>query len=400
MATNESSLVLGVPRETFPGEQRVALVPSVIAPLLKKGCSVWVEAGAGEAAGFPDSEYQAAQAQIAGSRDEIFEKASVILQVRAFGANPEAGQADLARLRNGQIVVSFLDPLADPSACVEPAKRGVTSFAMELIPRISRAQVMDALSSQANLSGYKSVLLAAGMLPKIFPMMMTAAGTISPAHVFIIGAGVAGLQAIATARRLGAVVQAYDVRPAVKDQVQSLGARFVELSIESRDSEDSGGYAKAQDETFYQKQRELMTQVVAHSDVVITTAAVLGKKAPILLTRDMVEHMKPGSIVVDLASERGGNCECTSPGETVQVNGVTILGPLNLPSSMPYHASQMYAKNIATFALELIKQGGLQFNLKDEVLSESLVTHHGEVVHPRVRESLGLAPSHPEGSQN
>ncbi len=270
------------------------------------------------------------------------------------------------------------------------AEKGVTLFSLELVPRITRAQSMDVLSSQATIAGYRAVLLAATTLPKMFPMMTTAAGTITPAKVFVVGAGVAGLQAIASARRLGAVVSAYDVRPVVKEQVQSLGAKFIEMGIESEQGETQGGYAKAMDEEFYRKQRELMTKVVAENDVVITTAAVPGKKAPTLVTREMVAGMAPGSVVVDVAAERGGNCELTVPGETIVENEVTILGPANLPSDVPYHASQMFAKNITTLLANLVSEGQFRFDLEDEIIRESLVAKDGQVVQAKVRELLGL----------
>jgi NAD(P) transhydrogenase subunit alpha len=293
-------------------------------------------------------------------------------------------------MRAGQVIIGMADPLGAPEAVRELAARRVTAFALELIPRITRAQSMDVLSSMATISGYKAVLMAADTLPRMFPLLTTAAGTITPAHVLIVGAGVAGLQAIATARKLGAVVEAYDVRPAVKEQVQSLGAKFVELQLETSQAEDKGGYAKAQDETFYRRQREAMTRVVAANDVVITTAVVPGKKAPVLITADMVRAMAPGSVVVDLAAERGGNCELTRPDEAVVERGVTVLGPTNLPSTVPYHASQMYAKNISTFLLHLIKDGGVKPDPADEIARDTLLTADGEVVNPRVRELLGL----------
>jgi NAD(P) transhydrogenase subunit alpha len=384
---------IGVPTETFPGENRVAIVPSVVAPLVKGGHEVIVEAGAGAAAGLPDGQFSDRGARIAASRAEVFEQAEVILQVRGLGANPQAGAADLALMRSGQALLATLEPLTAKGEMQALAGRGVTAFSMELMPRITRAQSMDVLSSMATIAGYKAVLIAANELPRMFPMMMTAAGTLAPAHVFIVGAGVAGLQAIASAKRLGAKVEAYDVRPAVKDQIQSLGAKFVELPLESADSEDKGGYAKAQDESFYRRQREMMSKVVAGSDVVITTAAIPGKKAPVLITADMVAGMQPGSIIIDLAAERGGNCELTKAGERVVAHGVTILGPTNLASTVPYHASQMYAKNITTFLAHLIKDNAIQTGADDEIVRETLVTLGGEIVNPRVREALGLQPA-------
>jgi NAD(P) transhydrogenase subunit alpha len=375
---------IGVPKETFPGETRVALVPAGVEPLLKAGLQVAIEQGAGDAAGFPDQAYTEHGATVT-SRSEVFQTSDVLLQVRAMPADPA--------LRAGQATIGFADPLGAPQAIKEVAAKGVTLLSMELMPRITRAQSMDALSSMATIAGYKGVLIAANLLPRMFPMLMTAAGTISPAHVFIVGAGVAGLQAIASARRLGARIEAYDVRPAVKEQVQSLGARFVELPLEAADSEDKGGYAKAQDESFYRRQREMMLKVVAGSDVVITTALIPGKRAPILLTTEMVEAMKPGSVVVDLAAERGGNCELTRPDETVVHKSVTIVGPSNPASLVPYHASQMYSKNITTFLMHLLGKDGaaqssLAVNPEDEITRETLLTHGGAVVHTRVRDLL------------
>jgi NAD(P) transhydrogenase subunit alpha len=372
---------IGVPFEQFTGERRVALVPASIAPLKKAGYDIFVERGAGERAGFTDAAYVEKGAQIAAARDEVF-AADVLLQVRA---------GDSPMMRTGQVVIGLADPLSAPGAMQALASRGVTAFALELIPRITRAQSMDVLSSMATIAGYKAVLLAADALPRMFPLLTTAAGTITPAHVFIVGVGVAGLQAIATARKLGAVVEAYDVRPAVKEQVQSVGAKFVELPLETTTkAEDKGGYATAQDESFYQRQREMMARVVAANDVVITTAAIPGKKAPVLVTAAMVHGMAPGSVIVDLAAERGGNCELTRPDETVVERGVTVLGPTNLPSTVPYHASQMYAKNVTTFLLHLTKDGTVKIDPKDEITRETLVTQGGEVVHARVRQLLGL----------
>ena len=382
-------MIVGVPKETFPGERRVALVPSALPKLTKAGFEILVETGAGAEAGHSDDEYADKGARIASARAALFAQADVVLQVHSYGANQEAGKADLALLRPGQAVIGFFDPLGSPAAIQETAATGAIAFSMETMPRITRAQSMDALSSMATIAGYKAVLLAANELPKMFPMLMTAAGTVSPAKVLIVGVGVAGLQAIATARRLGAVVLAYDIRPAVKEQVESLGAKFLELALETSAAEDKGGYAKAQDEEFYRRQREMMTSAIADSDVVITTAAVPGKKAPVLVTAAMVEGMRPGSVIVDIAAERGGNCELTKPGETVVERGVVILGPANLPATIPTHASQMYARNISTFLLHLVKDGKLALNLEDEIVSGTLLTNGGQVVHPRVAELLG-----------
>lgn len=381
---------IGVPAEKYPGERRVALVPASIAPLKKAGLEVVIEQGAGLQAGFPDAAYHEKGAQIGASRSDVFSAAAVILQVRTAGAAGDQGRSDLSLLRSGQIVIGTADPLGVPDAARDLAARGVTAFALELIPRITRAQSMDVLSSMATIAGYKAVLLAANTLPRMFPLLTTAAGTVTPAHVFIVGVGVAGLQAIATARKLGAVVEAYDVRPAVKEQVQSVGAKFVELPLETAQAEDKGGYAKAQDESFYQRQREMMARVVAANDVVITTAVVPGKKAPVLVTADMVRAMAPGSVIVDLAAERGGNCELTRADQIVVENGITILGPTNLPSTVPYHASQMYAKNITTFLLHLVKDGNVKVDTGDEITRETLMTQSGEVVNSRIREALAL----------
>ena len=383
-------MIVGVPRETFPGERRVALVPAVVPNLAKAGLEVVVEAGAGVEAGYPDAEYVNKGAKVVGSRGDVFSTADVIVQVLSYGSNDQTGKADLPLLRRGQVLIGFLRPLGEVHTLQEIAATGVTSFSVELMPRITRAQSMDALSSMGTICGYKAVLVAADKLPRIFPMLTTAAGTITPSRVLVIGAGVAGLQAIATARRLGAVVSAYDLRPAVKEQVQSLGGRFVELPIEAADAQDAGGYAKAQDEAFYQKQRELLGKVVAESDVVITTAVVPGKKSPVLVTKEMVTGMAPGSVIVDLAAERGGNCELTRTGETIVVHGVTIVGAINLASSVPYHASQMYAKNLTNFLVHLVKDGKLQLNLADEITRSTLVTQGGEIVNPRTREFFSL----------
>ena len=386
------AVTIGVPRETFPGERRVALVPRACDALGKLGVSVVVEQSAGVEAGFPDEQYAARGAR-STTRPDVFES-DVILQVRSLGANPEAGRADLPLFRPGQIVIGFGEPLTALEQDSELARAGVSFFAMELMPRITRAQSMDALSSMATIAGYKAVLLAATALPKIFPMLMTAAGTVTPARVLILGAGVAGLQAIATARRLGAVVSAYDVRSAVREQIESLGAKFVVLDMDAGASEDKGGYAKALGEEFYRRQRELLTNVIREQDVILSTAAVPGKKAPILITAEMAGALAPGSVIVDVAAERGGNCELTRPGETVIHQGITILGPLNLSSTAPFHSSQMYSSNIVSFLkLMLAKDGSLQINREDEIIRETLVTHGKEVVNARVNELLGLIPA-------
>ena len=383
-------MIIGVVKETYPGEQRVALVPAVLPSLTKGGMEVLIESKAGEQAGYPDSAYVEKGGKIADSRGQVFESSDCIVQVRLLGANAKEGKEDLPSFRKGQILVGMAEALSNPQSVQDLATQGVTSFALELMPRITRAQSMDILSSMGTVAGYKAVLLAANTLPKMFPMLMTAAGTVTPAKVLIIGAGVAGLQAISVARRLGAAVEAYDIRPAVKEQILSLGAKFVELPLETGDAEDKGGYAKSQDEAFYRKQRELLGKVIASSDVVISTAAVPGKKAPILITADMVASMPLGSVIVDLAAERGGNCELTKPGETVVVHGVTIHGPENLSSTIPYHASQMYAKNVATFLLHLVKKGEVTLDMNDEITKGTMMTQNAEIVQPQIREILGL----------
>jgi len=383
-------VILGVPRESYPGERRVALVPAVIPNLTKAGLEVVMEAGAGVEAGYPDDEYSAKGVKILPERAEVFRVADTIVQVLCYGSNDRTGKADLPHFHPNQTLVGFLRPLGVLETIQDIAARGITSFSVELMPRTTRAQSMDALSSMATISGYKAVVVAADTLPRIFPMLTTAAGTIMPGHVLVIGAGVAGLQAIATARRLGAVVYAYDLRPAVKEQVQSLGARFVELPIEADDAQDARGYARAQDETFYSRQRELLGRAVAESDVVITAAVIPGKISPVLVTKEMVARMAPGSVIVDLAAERGGNCELTRGGETAVENGVSIIGKYNLASTVPYHASQLYARNITAFLLYLVKDGKLQLNLQDEIVRETLVTQGGEVVNARLREFYGL----------
>lgn len=382
------SIILGAPRETFAGEKRVAMVPAVVQPLEKAGVHVWIERGAGEAAGYRDADYEHKGARLV-SRDEIYAGAHIIVHVRVAGANP-AGRDDLERYRTGQIVIGMADPLGDPAAVRDFASSRATLIALELLPRITRAQSMDVLSSMASIAGYKAVLMAADALPRIMPMMMTAAGTITPARVFVIGAGVAGLQAIATARRMGAVVHAYDVRPAVKEQIQSLGGKFVELPVETSGTEDKGGYAKELGEEFYRRQRELMAKQVAESDVVITTAAVPGKKSPILITGEMLKGMPPGSVVVDLAAERGGNVDVTRPGETIDVHGVSVIGPLNIASTVPYHASQMYARNVTAFVHNFVVRGEIKLSIEDEINRDTMVARDGEVVNARVREALGM----------
>jgi H+-translocating NAD(P) transhydrogenase subunit alpha len=383
-------VIIGVPKESYPGERRVALVPVALPALAKAGFEVAVEAGAGDEAGYRDAQYAEKGAKIVPDRAAVFATADIIVQVLCYGSNDVTGKDDLPLFRRGQLLIGFLRPFGSAEVLQQIAERGVTAFSIELMPRTTRAQSMDALSSMGTICGYKAVLMSAVTLPKIFPMLTTAAGTITPARVFVIGAGVAGLQAIATARRLGAVASAYDLRPAAKEQVQSLGGRFIELPIEAKDAEDARGYARAQDENFYNRQRELLGRVIAESDVVITAAVIPGKKSPVLITRDMVQHMAPGSVIFDLAAERGGNCELTRTGETVVEYGVTIIGTINLASRVPYHASQMYARNVSAFLTHLVKDGKLQLNLEDEIIRETLVTRDGEVVNERVREFFSL----------
>jgi H+-translocating NAD(P) transhydrogenase subunit alpha len=392
-----SRVIVGVSKESYPGERRVALVPVVIPNLIKAGLEVVVESGAGEQAGYPDTAYTEKGAKILPDRAAVFSAADIIVQVLSYGSNDVTGQADLPLYRRGQTLIGFLRPFGSAEIAQQIAKAGVTAFSVELMPRTTRAQSMDALSSMATVCGYKAVLLAAETSPRIFPMMTTAAGTITPARVFVIGAGVAGLQAISTARRLGAVASAYDMRPAAKEQVQSLGGRFVELPIEAQNAQDARGYGTAQDETFYARQRELLTRVVAESDIVITAAVIPGKKSPVLITADMVKGMAPGSVIVDLAAERGGNCELTQTGETVRAYGVTIIGAINLASSVPYHASQMYARNLTTYLTYMVKDGKLQMNLQDEITRETLITNGGEIVNARVREFFKLPMLAPAG---
>jgi NAD(P) transhydrogenase subunit alpha len=384
-------MIVGVPRETYPGERRVALVPGVVPNLSSRGFQVLVESGAGEGAGHSDASYRDKGARV-GSRGDVFREADVVVQVLCYGSNDKTGEQDLSLLRKGQWLVGFLRPLGALDTVRRIAERGVESFAVELMPRTTRAQTMDALSSMGTICGYKAVVVAANLLPRMFPMLTTAAGTITPARVFIIGAGVAGLQAIATARRLGAVASAYDLRPAAKEQVQSLGGRFVELPIEAKDAQDARGYGKAQDEAFYARQRELLGRVLAESDVVITAAVVPGRKSPVLVTADMVAGMPPGSVVVDLAAERGGNCELTRPGEVTLSHGAFVVGSLNLASEVPHHASQMYARNVTSFLLHLFGDGTKPPDRQDEIVRETLLTFGGEIVQPRVREFFSLPP--------
>ena len=382
-------MIIGIPSEIKTGEKRVAMSPANVQSLTDKSVKVLIQANAGSAAGYPDAEYTAAGATITADRAEIFASADIILQVQSFGSNNENSDDDLALIRKGQLIIGMMDPLASPQAAQAVAAKGATAIALELVPRISRAQSMDVLSSMATLAGYKAVLMGASAAPRIFPMLMTAAGTLKPARVLIMGVGVAGLQACATAKRLGAVVEAYDVRPAAREQILSVGAKPVELDLDTGESEGAGGYAKEQGEDFLRRQRELMTEVVAQQDIIITTAAIPGAKSPILVTEDMVKAMKPGSVIVDLAAERGGNCDLTEQGKTVVAHHVTILGPENVPSELAYHASQMLGKNMQTL-LELIldDEGNLSLDFNDEIVAGTVVAHEGEVPHPHMRKLL------------
>ena len=375
-------MIVGVPKEIIPGERRVALVPDLVPKLVKAGLEVIVEPGAGREAGYLDELYAQKGARLESA---VLEKADILLKVQP------PTQEEVKKMKEGATLISFLQPYSNAAGIQALAARKVTAFSLELMPRITRAQPMDALSAMSTIAGYKAVLIAANYLPKFFPLLMTAACTVTPARVFVIGAGVAGLQAIGTARRLGALVEAYDMRPVVKEQVESLGAKFVELELETRDAEDKGGYAKAQSEEFYRKQRELMARSVAAADVVITTALVPGQRAPVLITEDMVEAMRPGSVIVDLASEQGGNCALTEPGREIVKHGVTIVGTTNLPGTLPFHASQMYSRNVTNFLSHLLKDGKVHFDLSDELTRGPLVTHQGEILHDVVKTALSSA---------
>ncbi|MBK1989867.1 Re/Si-specific NAD(P)(+) transhydrogenase subunit alpha [Sphaerospermopsis aphanizomenoides BCCUSP55] len=377
---------IAVAKEIEVCERRVSLIPDTVAKLVKQGLEIFVETGAGEKAFFTDADYEAAGAKIVSDAATLWGEADILLKVSP-PQEREDGRSEIDLLKPGSVLISFLNPLGNPQIAQKLAQRQITALSMELIPRTTRAQSMDALSSQASLAGYKTVLLAAAALPKYFPMLTTAAGTIAPAKVFIMGAGVAGLQAIATARRLGAVVEAFDIRPAVKEEVQSLGAKFVEVKLEE-ETVAAGGYAKEISEDSKKRTQELVAEHVKNSDVVITTAQVPGRKAPILVTEEMVKAMKPGSVIVDLAAEQGGNCACTEPGKDIVWNGVTIIGPINLPSSMPVHASQLYAKNVTSLMQLLIKDKALQINFADDIVDAACVTHGGEIRNQRVKDAL------------
>jgi NAD(P) transhydrogenase subunit alpha len=383
-------VIIAVTRELVTGEKRVALCPDNAQSLIDAGATLWVEENAGAEAGFSNDSYQTVGAKIISDRDEIFSGADIILQVQSFGSNTENAEQDLKRLKPKQIIIGMMDPLAQPQAASQLAKTGATAIALEMVPRISRAQSMDVLSSMATLAGYRSVLLGAEAAPRILPMLMTAAGTLQPARVLIMGVGVAGLQACATAKRLGAVVEAYDVRPAAREQIISVGATPVELDLPTDSSEGAGGYAKKQTEEFLELQRKLMTEVVARQDIIITTAAVPGAKSPILVTEDMLIAMKTGSVVVDLAAERGGNCALTKTGQTIVAHGVTVVGPENLASDVACHASQMYGKNIQTLLELILQEGKVNLDFNDEIIAGTIVAHDGDVPHPYMRKLLDL----------
>jgi NAD(P) transhydrogenase subunit alpha len=376
-------MMVGVPRETAQGERRVALVPELVGKLKKAGLEVLLQSGAGELAGYPDALFQEQGVRFEA---DVFSPSDILLKVQPPSV------AEIGRMKEGAVLVSLLQPYTGLAEIQALARRKVTAFAMELMPRITRAQAMDVLSAMSTIAGYKAVLMAATHLPRFFPLLMTAAGTMSPARVFIIGAGVAGLQAIGTAKRLGAVVEAYDTRPVVKEQVESLGAKFVELPLETKDAQAATGYAREQSAEFIQKQQQLMLKTLSGADVVITTALVPGKRAPLLVTEEMVRAMRPGSIIVDLAAEQGGNCALTQPGHDVTVDGVLIIGPINLPSTLPYHASQMYARTVTNYLTHLLKDGKIQLDLSDELTRGPLVTHQGEIVHEVVKGALAGRP--------
>src|SRR6476646_9906174 len=374
-------MIVGVPTERAPGEHRVALTPDAVQRLAQRDLTVLLEPGAGAGASPLDDAYREAGVEIASSVDDVYARADIV--VRIGRVEP----AEVAALRSGTVLVGYLRPLTDPELVQALTSAGVTGFSMEAVPRVTRAQRMDSLSSQATVSGYRAVILAAEALPKFYPMLMTAAGTVPPAKVLVLGAGVAGLQAIATARRLGAVVSAFDTRPAVKEQVQSLGAAFVELEMEMGEAQDARGYATVLSESQLEEQQRLLERHIADSDVVVTTALVPGKPAPRLIPAAVVERMRTGSVIVDLAAETGGNCELTEPGEVVERHGVKLIGPLNLPSGMPLHASQMYARNIQAVLEHLVVDGALAFDFEDEITADAVVTHEGRVTSRLLQEA-------------
>ena len=387
-------MLIGVPREIASGERRVALVPEVVSLLTKAGHRVVVERGAGLRAGFTDEAYRAAGCDLADSADEIYSAAQMILKVQRPARN-EAGKAELDEMTDGSVLIGLLQPSGDPALFQQLAGRRIIACSMELVPRTTRAQMMDALSSQSTVAGYKAVLLAANALQKFFPMLMTAAGTVRPARVLVIGAGVAGLQAIATARRIGAVVEAFDTRPVVKEQVQSLGATFVELDLHAEEAQDAGGYARELSKDHIAREKELIHKRAVQADVIITTALIPGKPAPMLVDAETVAEMRPGSVIVDLAGEQGGNCELSVPGETVVRNDVTIIAPLHISSDLAYHASQMYSKNVAALVTLLAPKGELNLNFGDDIISAVCVTADGEIRHAPTRQRLGMSRQEP-----
>jgi NAD(P) transhydrogenase subunit alpha len=388
-------MLIGVPREIARGERRVALVPDVVPQLTRAGHRVVVERGAGQRAGFTDEAYRAAGCDLADIPTEIYSSAQMILKVQRPGREDGSKESEVDLLREGSVLIGLLQPSGDPALFQQLAQRKIIACSMELVPRTTRAQMMDALSSQSTVAGYKAVLLAANALQKFFPMLMTAAGTVRPARVLVIGAGVAGLQAIATARRIGAVVEAFDTRPVVKEQVQSLGATFVELDVHADQAQDAGGYARELSREHIQREKELIHKRALEADVIITTALIPGKPAPRLIDAETVEAMRPGSVIVDLAGEQGGNCELSVPGETTVQHDVTIIAPLHISSDLAYHASQMYAKNVAALVTLLAPKGELNLNFADDIISAVVVTADGEIRHAATRQRLGMSSTIP-----
>ena len=392
-------MIVGIVKETFPGERRVALVPGVLPYITKRGAEILLQRGAGLEAGYTDAEYEEKGAKVVDDRAEIFAKADIVCMIRTYAANLDEGAGDLELYRKDQILIGLSEPLTAQEPIDKIASTGVKLFALELIPRTTRGQAMDVLSSQATVAGYYCVALSQTILPKMFPMMMTAAGTIKPAKLFVIGAGVAGLQCIASAKKAGAVVYAFDVRPEVKEQIESLGGKFLEIEV--ADARGEGGYARELTAEEKKKQQEMMATQIAESDVVITTAAVPGKKAPVLIPADVARRMHTGSVIIDMAAERGGNCELTKAGETIVDNGVTIIGPTNIPANLPFHASQMFAKNVQNLLdLLITKEGQLQLNMEDEIIVGTLECENGQIIHKMAREIFGLEPlEQPEQEQ-
>ena len=380
-------MIIGVPKEILSGENRVAIVPDVTAKLIKAGYEIHIEKDAGLKAGFTDTAYQEAGAKIYNNIIDLYESAEIILKVQRPLNHPEHNKNEIDLMKKGTLLITFLYPLYYTDIVKKSAERGINVISMDMIPRTTLAQKMDALSSQANIAGYKSVIMTADVLGKLFPLLMTAAGTIAPARVVIMGAGVAGLQALGTAKRLGAVVEVSDIRPAVKEEVESLGGRFIEVESDET-MQDEGGYAKEASEEFLRKQKELIFKHITEADIVITTALVPGKKAPILVTEEMVKKMREGSVILDMAVEFGGNCEVSEAGKTIKKYGVTIIGETNLPSLVPFHASEMYSKNIMSLLLHFGKEGKVEIKLDDEIIKGAMITYNGEIIHPKVKELL------------